>query len=141
MQLGYHALSVFLIVVVFSSHVFASSNYSSSNESVVTPPPCGGSTGTPCCVNYAGVPDAHWDFMLLPVTLDSLIEKFRIAREVFQWLNTNLPNYSDLRDSDVELNLGRMAEFNRLFLEENLQAFCEASGILYSQLVGDNANV
>jgi hypothetical protein len=39
----------------------------------------------------------------------------------------------------AELHIGRMAEFNRLFLEECLEEYCERSSTLYSQLVFDNA--
>jgi hypothetical protein len=92
-----------------------------------------------CCVNYCGIPDPYWDFILLPVTLDNLIEKFRFARDVFVWLTANLPDFHKIESHAAELHIGRMAEFNRLFLEECLEEFCEKSTVLYSQLVFDNA--
>eukprot|EP01108_Squamamoeba_japonica_P003397 TRINITY_DN276_c0_g1_i2.p1 TRINITY_DN276_c0_g1~~TRINITY_DN276_c0_g1_i2.p1 ORF type:complete len:166 (+),score=67.47 TRINITY_DN276_c0_g1_i2:62-559(+) len=100
---------------------------------------CGPGTDRECCVNYCGVPDPYWDFILLPVTLDNLIEKFLFTRDIFQWLGSNLPEFSIIEDHSAELHIGRMAEFNRLFLEECLEAFCEKSATLYSQLVFDNA--
>lgn len=92
-------------------------------------------------MNYSGVPDPYWDFVLLPVTLDNLIEKFRFTLDVFTWLNANLPEFSRVEQHSAELHIGRMAEFNRLFLEECLEAFCEQSNVIYSQLVFDNARV
>ena len=100
---------------------------------------CGPATGRQCCINYSGVPDPYWDFVLLPVTIDNLIEKFLFTRDVFQWLGTNLPEYKLIETQIAELHIGRMAEFNRLFIEECLEEFCEKSGTIYSQLVFDNA--
>merc|ERR1739848_569030 len=102
---------------------------------------CGPGTDRECCVNYCGVPDPYWDFILLPVTIDNLIEKFLFTRDVFVWLSDNLPEYSLVETQAAELHIGRMAEFNRLFLEECLEEFCEKSAVIYSQLVFDNAIV
>lgn len=64
------------------------------------------------------------------------------THEIFDWLNKALPPYDALGPVKTrDLNIGRMAEFNRLLLEECLEDFCEASGTLYSRLVADNANV
>jgi hypothetical protein len=101
---------------------------------------CCGAGGKECCVNYCGVPDAYWDFLLLPVTIDDIIDKLRFANEVFMWLCDALPPYETVGPRGRDLYFGRMAEFNRVFLEECLEDFCQASGTLYTRLVDDNAN-
>ena len=64
---------------------------------------CGPATGRQCCINYSGVPDPYWDFVLLPVTIDNLIEKFLFTREVFTWLSNNLPEYAMIETQIAEL--------------------------------------
>ncbi len=136
--------------IFFSLFFFSSSSLSqpffffpplSAQSPSAAPKPCGPGTERECCVNYGGVPDPYWDFVLLPVTLDNLIEKFRFTRDVFVWLSTNLPDFSRVEQHSAELHIGRMAEFNRLFLDECLETFCEQSTVIYSQLVFDNARV
>jgi hypothetical protein len=101
---------------------------------------CCGAGGKECCVNYNNVPDAYWDFVLLPVTLDDIIDKLRFANEIFAWLCDALPPYDQIGPKSRDLYFGRMAEFNRLFLESCLEDFCEASGAVYEKLADDNAN-
>ena len=95
---------------------------------------CCGANGKACCVNYSAVPDAYWDFLLLPVTLNDIIDKLRFTHEIFDFLNRALPPYDVIQTKIRELNIGRMAEFNRLFIEECLEEFCEKSGTIYSQV-------
>merc|ERR1712146_524179 len=90
------------------------------------PETCGPGTDRECCVNYCGVPSPYWDFILLPVTIDNLIEKFAFTRDIFQWLSTNLPEYALVESHGAELHIGRMAEFNRLFLEECPSSFAKS---------------
>jgi len=99
---------------------------------------CGGNNST-CCVNYCDVADQYWDFMLLPVTLDNLIEKLELTYATVAWLNTNLPT-ADNVDAAVanKLQVGRMAEFNRIFMQDCLDAFCAESTALYQKLVEAN---
>ena len=99
--------------------------------------PCCGAGGKECCVNYSGVPDAYWDFVLLPVTIDDIIDKLRFANEIFAWLYEALPPYEQIGPKSRDLYFGRMAEFNRVFLEECLEDFCEASGNLYARLADE----
>merc|ERR1739848_605946 len=101
---------------------------------------CCGGDGNECCVNYCGVADAYWDFLLLPVTLRDIVDKLRFSADVLQYLCDALPPYEVIGIESRELYFGRMAEFNRVFLEECLEDFCEASGHLYARLVDDNAN-
>merc|ERR1712146_135489 len=56
------------------------------------PETCGPGTDRECCVNYCGVPSPYWDFILLPVTIDNLIEKFAFTRDIFQWLRPTCPS-------------------------------------------------
>ena len=62
---------------------------------------CGGNNST-CCVNYCDVSDQYWDFMLLPVTLDNLIEKLELIQSTVVWLNKQLPS-ADSVDSAGKL--------------------------------------
>merc|ERR1739848_261614 len=101
---------------------------------------CCGGDGNECCVNYCGVADAYWDFLLLPVTLRDIVDKLRFSADVLQYLCDALPPYEVIGIESRELYFGRMAEFNRVFLEECLEDFCEASGHLSARLVEDNAN-
>jgi hypothetical protein len=55
---------------------------------------------------------------LLPVTLDDIIDKLTFTNEIFMWLNSALPPYSDIMSQSQNLNIGRMAEFNWLFLDQ-----------------------
>jgi hypothetical protein len=99
---------------------------------------CGGDNST-CCFNYCDVPNAYWDFLLLPVTLDNLIDQIEVTRNVLVWLRQNLPSADEVdKQAVTELQAGRMAEFNRVFLTDCLVEFCEVSGHLYKQLVADN---
>merc|ERR1711904_486478 len=47
---------------------------------------CCGGDGNECCVNYCGVADAYWDFLLLPVTLCDIVDKLRFSADVLQYL-------------------------------------------------------
>merc|ERR1711985_74161 len=86
---------------------------------------CCGGDGNECCVNYCGVADAYWDFLLLPVTLRDIVDKLRFSADVLQYLCDALPPYEVIGIESRELYFGRMAEFNRVFLEECLEDFCE----------------
>jgi len=81
---------------------------------------CGGHNTT-CCVNYCDVPDTYWDFMLLPVTLDNIIEKLEVIYNAVAYVDNRLPssNVVDVSTATA-LQVGRMAEFNRIFLYDCL---------------------
>ena len=76
--------------------------------------------GRECCVNYSGVPDPYWDFVLLPVTLNDVIDKLRFTNEVFAYLASALPPYDLIGPQSRDLHFGRMAEFNNVFLTVRL---------------------
>eukprot|EP01108_Squamamoeba_japonica_P008365 TRINITY_DN741_c0_g2_i2.p1 TRINITY_DN741_c0_g2~~TRINITY_DN741_c0_g2_i2.p1 ORF type:complete len:570 (+),score=393.14 TRINITY_DN741_c0_g2_i2:56-1765(+) len=99
---------------------------------------------TTCCVNYCDVPNAYWNFMLLPVTLDNLLDQIELTRATLTALRDALPAADSVDADEIRLlQAGRMSEFNRVFLDECLVDFCAASGELYANLVADNtpANV
>merc|ERR1712000_246787 len=99
---------------------------------------CGGN-GSTCCVNYCDVPDLYWDFMLLPVTLDNVIEKLEMTYEVVNWISDNVPDCDNVTAEDAEtLQVGRMAEFNRIFIDDCLDEFGRDSGNIYAKLVVDS---
>ena len=88
---------------------------------------CPGGEEGDCCVDYCDIPDPYWDYVLLPVTLQDIIEKLRFTRELLDWIAYHYPTVEEAGEAEGDLHLGRMAEFNRLFLEECLEDFCEAS--------------
>lgn len=99
---------------------------------------CNGDNST-CCVNYCDVPNDYWNFLLLPVTLDNLIDQIELTRGVLVYLRDKLPNADTIDKQGInELQAGRMAEFNRVFLADCLVDFCIESGQLYKALVADN---
>jgi hypothetical protein len=100
---------------------------------------CGGHNTT-CCVNYCDVPDTYWDFMLLPVTLDNIIEKLEVIYNAVAYVDAQLPSSSVVDNSTATaLQVGRMAEFNRIFLYDCLDVFCSESSDLFQKLVQDNS--
>jgi hypothetical protein len=99
---------------------------------------CNGDNST-CCVNYCDVPNDYWNFLLMPVTLDNLIDQIELTRGVLVYLRNTLPHADSVdKQAIAELQAGRMAEFNRVFLSDCLVDFCAESGQLYKALVADN---
>ena len=102
---------------------------------------CGGDGGEPCCKNYGGVSDAYWNYLLLPKTLDNILDQLRAARRLVGQVQQHLPAYSSLDSAQLAaLNVGETAEFNRMYLQDAHRAFCEASSAFYTQLVLDAQN-
>jgi len=99
---------------------------------------CGGDDSS-CCVNYADVPDTLWNFLLLPLTVDGLIEKLQLSQDTLGHLIDLLPSMEHLNaDAIAELQLGRMAQFNRVFLDDCLQDF-GASSVALTHVIAEDS--
>jgi hypothetical protein len=99
---------------------------------------CGGDDSS-CCVNYADVPDTLWNFLLLPLTVDGLIEKLQLSQDTLGHLIDLLPSVDNLTvDAIADLQLGRMAQFNRVFLDDCLQDF-GSSSVGLSHVIAEDA--
>ena len=74
---------------------------------------------------------------------DKSEEGAEIADKVEDTVSETVEPSSDADSIDAEdasdLFLGRMAEFNRIFLQDCLEEFCDASGNIYRDLVADNS--
>jgi hypothetical protein len=93
---------------------------------------CNGDNST-CCHDYLGVENALWDFVLLPVAVDEMIEKLQNLHAVLTWVSGELPHLEggerNLPVHVGEEKVGTVAEINQLFLREcGLLRFCQLSG-------------
>ena len=87
-----------------------------------------------CCVNYLGVYNYVWDWLLLRVSIDDLIVKLRNLYYMLQCENENLPWYDDARCDGqsnenakqiASLQLGDMAATHTDWLLDCLNSFNE----------------
>ena len=84
---------------------------------------CGG-TNSSCCSNYLGVENNLWDFVLLPVAVDDMIQRLEKTRSVIEWTYNAVP---EIEDMSIFYQWGDVAELNKLFLSDCLSPFCKKS--------------
>eukprot|EP01099_Mayorella_cantabrigiensis_P005119 TRINITY_DN3_c0_g2_i1.p1 TRINITY_DN3_c0_g2~~TRINITY_DN3_c0_g2_i1.p1 ORF type:complete len:912 (-),score=205.46 TRINITY_DN3_c0_g2_i1:208-2574(-) len=94
---------------------------------------CNGDNSS-CCINYLGVYNYVWDWLLLRVSIDDIIVKLRNLYYMLECENANLPWYDDSQcDGDsnenanqiAALQLGDMAATHTDWLLDCLESFKE----------------
>lgn len=83
--------------------------------------------GSTCCNGYNSINDDFWDYILLPESLDALIDRFQNTRSVLEWIQEKMPERSAIPSEMMEA-LGQLANVNKNFLQEcALDEFCDDS--------------
>jgi hypothetical protein len=72
------------------------------------------------------VDNEFWNFVLLPVSVDDIIERLEKTYNLLQWISNNIPEESALSPSMLA-RVGLMAEINKMFCGKCLVSFCTDS--------------
>jgi hypothetical protein len=79
-----------------------------------------------------GVDNRVWDFVLLPVAVDDIIQRLQQTRSVLEYVYENIPEEDVLT---VELQWGDVAEINNIFNVDCITPFCGVSRDFLDDLV------